>query len=341
MEAGEYHKALNPARRLVIKLNLSWSKFFPACSTNPYTLEAIIKFLLAKGFERERILLTENETVVTDIQKGLRNNGWDRVMGKYGLKFIPLTEAEWTAIDLSRKTLALEELFGEIRVPKFVIGADILHLPTMKTHGHSLMTGALKNAFGLFLGKDRHLAHLRIHEILVDLLLLQKEICGNLFAVTDGTVIGDSAGPRTMIPKIGNILIASRDLVAIDAVQCRIMGIDPYAVKKLQLAEELGLGIASLKRIEIVGDYGNVDELPSHGCVPKQSLVIKYDRLLRSSFIEPLLFRTPLMLLPTLASRIYHDYYWYPLKGKKHVEWFLQKTEWGKLLLRYIEERPP
>ena len=133
-------------------------------------------------------------------------------------------------------------------------GRDILHLPTVKTHGHSITTGAVKNAFGGLLKEVRHYAHKYIHEVLVDLLIMQRELHPNVFAVMDGTVCGDGAGPRTMDPVVGNVVLASADSVAIDAVAARIMGFDPMSIPYLRMATERGLGEARIEKIEIAGE---------------------------------------------------------------------------------------
>ena len=127
-------------------------------------------------------------------------------------------------------------------------------MPTVKTHGHSVTTGAIKNAFGGLLKEVRHYAHEYIHEVLVDLLYMQRELHPGVFAVMDGTVVGDGAGPRTMLPREGNLILASADSVAIDAIAARIMGFDPLAIPYLRMCHERGLGVADPREIEIVGD---------------------------------------------------------------------------------------
>ena len=239
-------------------------------------------------------------------------------------------------VELPRKTLVLEDTFGEIIAPKEIFGTNIIHLPTFKTHGHTQMTGALKDSFGLYLTKNRHLAHLKIHEVLVDLLLLQQTISHSEFVLTDGSVMGDGAGPRTMVPKIGNVLLATHDMVAADTVQTRIMGLDQSKVHKLQIAKELGLGESDPEKIEIVGDFESWEDLPNHHMDPGKSPVITWNRgFLKFPGMETLLFRSPLMWLPTQLSGLYHDGIWLPLKGKKWVKWFLEETEWGELWKSY------
>jgi uncharacterized protein (DUF362 family) len=339
LDHAEYDKYVSKDVGTTIKLNLSWSKFYPACSTNPYVFDGLLRKMIADGYDSRSIQAVENETVVTNIYEGTHKNNWYPVIKKHRIKFLPLINATYVNVDLPRKTLVLEDTFGETIAPKEIFGTNIIHLPTIKTHGHTQMTGALKDSFGLYLTKNRHLAHLKIHQVLVDLLLLQQTISHSEFVLTDGSVMGDGAGPRTMTPKIGNILLATSDMVAADAVQTRLMGIDQRLVHKLQIAEEVGLGVANPKDIEIVGDFETWDELPSFNMSPGKSPVVAWNRgFLRFPGMETFLFKSPLMWLPTQLSGLYHDAFWLPLKGKKWVKWFLEETEWGELWQSYSEK---
>jgi hypothetical protein len=167
---------------------------------------------------------------------------------------------------------------------------------------------------------------------------MQKTISHSEFVLTDGTVMGDGAGPRTMIPKIGNVLIATSDMVAADTVQSRLMGINQKLVHKLQIANQLGLGESDPKKIEIMGDFESWEDLPNFKMSTGKSPVIAFNRgFLKFPGMETFLFRSPLMWLPTQLSGLYHDGIWLPLKGKKWVKWFLEETEWGKLWSSYSE----
>jgi uncharacterized protein (DUF362 family) len=149
--------------------------------------------------------------------------------------------------------LAMHDIFEEIIVPEIFMGSNVVHLPTVKTHGHTTTTGSMKNAFGGLIPKRRHHAHKKIHEVLVDLLAIQKEIHKGIFAVMDGVICGNGAGPRTMIPYLGNLILASDDQVAIDAVAAKIMGFDPLDIDYIKMAHDRGLGIGDIDQIEIVG----------------------------------------------------------------------------------------
>jgi uncharacterized protein (DUF362 family) len=214
------------------------------------------------------------------------------------------------------------------------IGKNVLHLPTVKTHGHSTTTGAIKNAFGGLLKVVRHYAHKYIHEVLVDLLIMQKELHPGIFCVMDGTVCGDGAGPRTMEPKVKNFILASSDSVAIDSLSAQIMGFEPLSIPYLRMCHERGLGVGDPGEIEVVGE--DISEV-NFQFKTKRSLVIWGDQMLRKGFLRPLeklLLHTPLIVWAPLASNIYHDFLWYSTVGRKRIREFM-KTEWGALWQRY------
>lgn len=335
MHLAEYEKFISKDKDTLLKLNLSWTKYFPACSSQPWQVEGVVRTLIEDSFSKEKLFPIENKTVVTDPIKGATNNKWLPVLEKYGLPFIPLPKVEWVKYEFKEKLLRLDKIFPEgIEIPKMFIGKNVIHLPTVKTHGHSVTTGAIKNSFGGLLKEVRHYAHKYIHEVLVDLMIMQKEIHPGVFAVMDGTVCGDGAGPRTMIPRVKNYILASGDSVAIDAVAAEMMGFNPMGIRYIRMCHEMGLGIGDINQIEIIGeDISNVN----FGFTTKKSLVIWGDQLLRKGFLrflEKPLLHSPLVVWAPFASNLYHDYLWYPVIGRKRIGEFM-KTKWGRLFERY------
>ncbi len=335
MDLAEWRSFLPPDRDTLIKLNLSWTKYFPACSSQPWQVDGVLRTLTAAGFPKSRLLPVENKTVVTNPRKGARNNLWLPVLERYGLTFTALPEVEWTVYPFKSPLLKLNEIFPEgIQVPALYAGKSVLHLPTVKTHGHSTTTGAVKNAFGGLLKEVRHYAHKYIHEVLVDLLYMQRELHPGLFCVMDGTICGNGAGPRTMVPCVKDILLASGDSVAIDAVAAKIMGFDPLSIPYLRMAHERGLGVADLREMDLVGDdVAGLD----FGFKTKRSLVIWGDQLIRKGCLrcfEGPLLHSPLVFWAPLASNIYHDWLWYPTVGRARIREFM-KTDWGALWKTY------
>jgi len=335
MRLAGYEKTISKQGETLIKLNLSWTKYFPACSSQPWQLEGVVRTLVRDGYPKDKLFPLENKTVVTNPRRGCKNNKWLSVLEKYGLEFIPLSEVEWTVHPFKSRLLKLNEIFPDgIQVPKMFLGRSVLHLPTVKTHGHSVTTGAVKNAFGGLLKEVRHYAHKYIHEVMVDLLSMQRELHPAVFSVMDGTVCGDGAGPRTMTPRIQNILLAGADSLAIDAVAAKLMGFDPLGIPYIRMAHEAGLGVGELRDIDIAGeDISGIN----FGFRSKRSFVIWGDQMIRKGFLRPfekILLHSPLVFWAPLASNIYHDLIWYPTIGRKRIRAFM-KTEWGELWKKY------
>lgn len=335
MRMADYTRFLPPEKDILIKLNLSWTKYFPACSSQPWQVEGTLKTLREDGYRREQLFPVENKTVVTNPVKGARNNLWAPILENYGLDFLPLPGVEWVVHEFKEKLLKLDAIFPEgIQIPKMFMGKSILHLPTVKTHGHSITTGAIKNAFGGLLREVRHYAHKYIHEVLVDLVIMQKELHPGLFCVMDGTVAGDGAGPRTMVPQVKNIILAGGDSVAIDAIAAKIMGFDAMSIPYIRMCHERGLGTGDPSEIEVVGE--DIEDL-NFGFKTKRSLVIWGDQMLRIGFLrflEKILLKSPLVVWAPFASNLYHDFLWYPTVGRGRIRKF-RKTEWGELWNTY------
>lgn len=337
MRLAEYDKVLSRDKLNILKLNLSWTLFYPACSTPPWQLEGVLKTL--KKDKYTNLLAVENQTVVTHPWKGAYNNKWLNLLNNEEVQFEPLTDVEWVEYQPQAEMMAMDDIFGGVLIPKIFKGSNIIHFPTMKTHGHTQTTGAMKNAFGGLIPKYRHHAHKMIHEVLVDLLAIQKEIHEDVFAVMDGCVCGNGAGPRTMEPFYGDVILASSDQVAIDAIAAKIMGFEPLKIDYIKLAHDRGLGVGDTDQIEITGiDDVDLKNLAFKFSVRK-SPVIRWDQIIRKKtmktpFLHNALFNSPIFKSFIFASGFYHDHLWYPTIGKRKINTFKQ-TRWGQLFQKY------
>ena len=337
MRLARYTDFLPKGRETALKINISWQKFYPACSSTPWQIEGVVRTMLEDGYARDSLYACHNRTVVVSARKGEVRNKHKPVVEKYGLRNIHLYEGEeWVRYEPKARMLVLKDIFPDgILIPKRFIGNNVLHLPTMKTHVFTTITGAMKNAFGGLLSERRHWTHSVIHETLVDLLAIQKEIHSGIFAVMDGTFAGDGAGPRAMVPHVKGYILASGDSVAIDAVAAKMMGFDPMSLRFIRLAHEAGLGCGEVREIEIVGDDIRDVNFGFHG--NQNTFASRGQKMIYHGFLKPLekfLLRSPIVPWSYLASILYHDVYWYPLIGRRRVKEALQ-TEWGRLFQSY------
>jgi len=359
---SDYHELLNLAgyQQVVakdvdtaLKINISWHFFFPASSTTPWQLDGVINAMLEDGYNRDLIHGCHNRTVVIDAHLGERENKQVDVVEAYGLRNIHLYEGEeWIHIrdavgDLTKEFIALNDVYPQgFSIPRRFLGENIIHLPTVKTHVFTTTTGAMKNAFGGLLNERRHWTHPVIHETLVDLLRIQKKIHRGVFAVMDGTFAGDGPGPRCMAPYAKNVILASSDQVAIDAVAAKLMGMDPMTdCKYIRLAHDAGLGCGDPARIKIVGDQAAASEnWHFDGPFRKMTFASRMQhKIYWGRLKKPLEWSLKTWLAPWsyIASVLYHDIYWYQRHSRRKMEACLD-TDWGRLFQNWgrVEATP-
>jgi len=343
MEMAGVKEALKAKSATILKDNISWHFPFLSANTTPWQLEGTIQGLKASGFSD--LVAVHNNTVVTDPFKGVRLNKLEpiyrrhKILEKYNFLAQQIT---WEIFRPKARMRVLGRIYPQgIRVPSFFHGKNIVHMPTAKCHIYTTITGSMKNAFGGLLTTRRHYTHSVIHETLVDLLAIQKEIHPGIFTVMDATFCGNGPGPRTMIPVEKGLILASSDSVAIDAVAAKIMGFDPLKIDFIRLAHEDGLGVGRIEEIEVVGEdisgmnfhFTVGDNLASH-----VGDLFWYSPLKR---LQKFFFHTPLVYLFVLGSYLYHDGFWWPLVGKRLMEVIEANTQWGKFFASYPSAAEP
>ncbi|MDY0296081.1 MAG: DUF362 domain-containing protein [Acidobacteriota bacterium] len=331
--------ALDPATTTILKDNITWHNLYPGVNTTPWQLEGTIRALRSAGFTD--LSAVHNHTVVTLPEKGEKDL---KFTPQYAAFDIPVLfnfkpeDMNWVPFKPKFRTLALHKVFPEgIRIPDYFVGKNIVHLPTVKTHSYTTYTGALKNAFGGLLNVKRHYTHTWIHETLVDLLAIGREIHSGMFAIMDGTTAGSGPGPRTVIPHDKNILLASADQVAIDAVAATLMGFNWRDLPCIALSHEHGLGVGDPEQIRIAGDEESARENwhfdVGVNLATGVGRLLWHDTPLRH--LQKLFFHTPLVNVFILASELYHDRIWYRFKGRKAVKRWLNDSPWGRLFDTY------
>ena len=351
MNLAGYQDVIARDADTALKVNISWHFFFPGSSTTPWQLDGVIRAMKRDGYDPKLIHACHNRTVVIDAHLGEVENKQLPVVQSHGLRNIHLYEDDepWIHIrdavgDLADKFLCLNQVYPDgFMIPRRFIGENIIHLPTVKTHVFTTTTGAMKNAFGGLLNERRHWTHPVIHETLVDLLMIQKRIHRGVFAVMDGTFAGDGPGPRCMQPHVKNVMLAGADQVAIDAVAAKLMGFDPMSIKFIRLAHDLGLGCGDPRDIEVVGDVDAAKE--NWNFVGPFKEMTFASRMQHQIYWGPLRkpiewsLKTVLAPWAYIASVVYHDSLWYPLKAKAQMAQVLA-SPWGRLFENWEQLTP-
>ena len=332
-QLAEIELFLPKDKATILKDNISWHFPFPGANTTPWQLEGTILALKQLGYQN--LVSVHNNTVVTNPFKGGKLNKLTPIYKKYTIpeKYNFKTEdIKWIEYIPKGKMLVLNKIYPKgIYVPEFFFDKNIVHLPTMKCHIYTTTTGAMKNAFGGLLNTKRHFTHSVIHETLVDLLTIQQEIHSGIFAIMDGTTAGNGPGPRTMKPVEASLILASNDQVAIDAVAAKMMGFNPMKIKYIRLAHEAGLGTGKVDEIDIIGkDISQV----KYNFAVGDNFASRFGDLFWFSplkFMQKLLFHTPLVYAFVFGSALYHDSFWWQIKGNKVFNNWKTDSQWGKL----------
>ncbi len=144
-----------------------------------------------------------------------------------------------------------------VSISRAVLEADIIiSLPKFKTHGLTIITGAIKNSYGILPGAQKAMLHKaaggleRFHQMVVDVFRLRVP---DLF-ITDAVVGMEGNGPACSDLREMGLLLASDNGVALDAVMAKMVGCEPGRLLFLKRAKEAGLGDYDLSTIEIIGE---------------------------------------------------------------------------------------
>src|ERR1051325_3689701 len=194
-------------------------------------------------------LLTRPNNISTGESGTLRHNPWQafaasgyvEMARKLGVELVNFSEEPTTKVEC--------EPVGELPMPRRLLEADVyINVPVLKTHALTYFTGALKNQWGCV--PDCH-DRLRFHRFINPMLSSLQRLLQSKFTLMDGIVGMEGRGPVAGEPRRLDLILASRDAVALDATAMRLVGLDPRKARHVALAAEQGLGIAEAENIGV------------------------------------------------------------------------------------------
>jgi len=243
--AGGLPEAIRPGMRVVIKPNMVAPPPGPECGacTSPLVCRAVADAVRALGAYP---LIAESSSRGADTEEAYRILGYDQLR-RDGYEVVDLKQDRTV-----RVPVAQGRILREITTFELITRVDaIISVPILKTHDQGQVTLALKNLKGLVTDADKRRIHLEgMFESVVDLAGHFK----SCFAVADGLIGQEGMGPLLGMPVDLGLVLASRDLVALDAVAGRIMGFAPDEVPITRAAAARGLGVAEESCIDVVGE---------------------------------------------------------------------------------------
>jgi uncharacterized protein (DUF362 family) len=223
-------------RNIVLKPNLVEFEPGSAINTHPLVVHAALEAFTAMGAATVRIAEGPGHRRNTlDLADAA---GYFRIVPKFEEIFTDLNVDDVSQVHLPRQVSRMDKLY----LPNTALRADLLvSIPKMKTHHWAAATLSMKNLFGTvpgaLYGWPKNMLHWAgIHESIADL----RTVFPRQFALVDGIIGMEGNGPIQGTAKHAGILVAGRDMAAVDATCCRIMRIDPRKVAYLRLAAEAG-----------------------------------------------------------------------------------------------------
>lgn len=240
-------------RTVMLKPNLLSPNDPPemAVNTHPEFVRAVGRFFLSRGVGRLIIGDSCGSLSPGSTNRAIALTGLDIVAGDLKAEMLNVDRLPWEEVEIPNG-----QILSHVRLPRILREVDLLvTLPKLKTHGLTVMTGAIKNQFGLTPGrakKDIHLVAPSPHAMSQALLDMHSVIRPGL-AILDGVVGMEGNGPAAGRPRETGLMLAADDCLAMDAVIARIVGLQPDDLDVVRLGRERGLGVGRLEEISIRG----------------------------------------------------------------------------------------
>lgn len=242
---------VRPGQKVLLKVSL----LMPAgpgsaIVTHPEVVRAVVSEVKKAG---GRPLIGDScGSAYTDINEAYRMAGYDKVARETGAQLVSFSRSG-TRIFQNLQNPHLPEL----HLFKAPLEADlVISLPKLKTHGLTLMTGAIKNLYGCVPGFYKARGHACAPRpddfagILVDILAIIKP----RLTIMDAVYGMEGQGPSAGSPRKIGLILASPDVVAADAVAGSLIGYRPEEIDTTRLAGQRGLGESDLAKITVLGE---------------------------------------------------------------------------------------
>lgn len=313
MEKASWEKFIPEGAVICLKPNLCIDIAFPGYITSPWVFEGVI-IKLHKYVKK--LYVVESDTWTTNVERGVRESKLLDICDKCGIEWVNLSRAKTVKVRFENSLV----LGDYLEIPELLTKANIVSLPVLKTHGNTVVSGAIKNQWGC-LTKMRIDFHEQIDKAMVDLNRLLKPV----FSVMDGTIGCEGKGPKQGIPKICNLILASGDNVALDSIAAKIMGISLSKVKHIPLCEAYGTGVSDYNNIDVQGkDIATLNLKFKHS---QKSLLTTMDLFLRKPLLKKIFYRTAAFKIIILMAKLNYPI-WFFFIGNKLKKNIL-KTKYG------------
>ena len=241
---GGIDKFIKPNSRVLIKPNLLTAKGPESgIVTHPEVVRAAIHLL--KGVNA-KIYVGDSPSPwygdTRQIEKIWEISGIKKVAEQEKVELVRFNQSRW---------------HGKFPLTTWLSRVDYLvSLPKFKTHNITILTGAIKNLFGLIPGLYKIELHKRFFssKIFARMLVDLYEIVCPTLTIIDGVFAleGDGPGSKGEVRELG-LIAAGNDCVSIDSILALIMGLKPEEILTTREAAKRNLGNARIEDIQLLG----------------------------------------------------------------------------------------
>jgi uncharacterized protein (DUF362 family) len=250
---GGMGRFVTKGSKVLLKPNLVYP-YPPPMVTSPELIEAVAILVFEAG--AKEVWIGDSSSYTGKPLYG--NNRWENkdVFEIHGInKIAKSTGAKvlnFDECDTVRVKIDSGIILKEVDIFKPVLDADIIiNLPALKMHFQTLVTLGIKNYHGIITDYWKMQFHKdEISQKLVDL----HKVINTRLTIIDGLIAMQGLGPRTGTDVKMDVIMASQDVVAIDAVASEVMGLRADEVETTRLAYHQGLGQGDIKNISVLGD---------------------------------------------------------------------------------------
>jgi uncharacterized protein (DUF362 family) len=192
-------------------------------------------------------VIAESSAVGVDSEKVIQESDY-KELREMGYEVIDLKKDKKARVMLP---VPNGKVFDKVDCWELAKKADvIISVPKLKTHDQTEMTCAIKKLKGLLTDKGKKAMHQEgLFEGVVDLMSAVKP----RLTVVDAIICQEGIGPVFGKPVEMNLIMAGKDLVAVDAICARLIGYDPSETLLTVNAAARDLGVMDSDQIEVVG----------------------------------------------------------------------------------------
>lgn len=270
MRLCDWERIVPEGASVVVKPNLCTPslELVEVANTSPEVLSAVCSVLKSRT---DNVIIGESDGIRYSAEEAFEINGTYEIGNRFGFEVKSLSKDDLVPVDHPHL-----QGWG---LPRTLLECDVfITVAKIKTHATTTFTGALKNQWGCIAQHDRILLHKYLHTLIGDI----NKILQPKLAIIDGLVGMEGRGPVNGRPVRLDVIMGSRDVVALDAAAMRFVGLDPSEAAHVVHAASIGVGRIALEQIEVDSDVRPTTKFEP---AEKDWPIVLLDLLSRSRFM--------------------------------------------------------